>query len=255
MTGDSPDNPDVDPASQETGSVTPEKVVYGDERDLLPETMEVRLGHKYKYAKVEMALTDKTAEEKKGTGSKIHPINLFYRERAAEILEKRIQGWTILQLAKHYGVTVGTIEKVLKKDFDRLNKRAKESQDQIRQIHQERLAFMYQCLLPNMAKGHTRAIDMALKILERESKLLGLDAPEKKQVEMTLENISDSELIEQAKRLGVEVPEILRVVTNGDVVEGEIIPPEAIRDRPEATNPEAQDPQGQAEAGPGPGPV
>jgi hypothetical protein len=183
-------------------------------------------------------LTSKTVEEKKGTASKTHKLRLFYQERAAEILQKRLDGWTIRQLAAHFEVTQGTIHKVLTKEYGRLERNTRETMDHLKMIHRERLEFMYKALVPLIAKGNPRSIDMACKILERQSKLEGLDAPEKKQVDITVE-YSDAELVQQAERLGLAVPEVLRALAqDGDVVDGEIVPPEALRDRP-AQAPEA----------------
>jgi predicted transcriptional regulator len=200
----------------------------------------------------EVPLEGLTSEEKKGTASKTHRLRLLWETRSADIFQRRLGGKTIRQIASEFGITAGGVSKILKKEYDKVHKRARESADQIKQLHLERLDFMYSCLMPGMLAGNSRSIDMATKVLERMARLEGLDAPEKKQVDITVE-YTDAELVQQAKRLRLEVPEVLRALAErSDIIDAEIIPPEAIRDRPPPA-PEAQGPAGQAAPEPGPG--
>lgn len=239
-----PDESGPPPAGGGPSDLSP-KEFYGDERDHQPETAEFHLGPGKGLR--EVRLDSLTPEEKKGTASKIHPFNLFYTERAAEIYQKRLDGWTIRRIAAHYKVTQGTVHKVLQKEFLKTERRARESQDMIKQIHRDRLEQMYDWIRPLMEAGSPRAMDMGIKILERISKLEGLDAPEKKQVDVTMTELTDHELVQQAERAGLSVPAVLRALAADEVIDAEIVPPEAIRDRPPPPPAETPGPQGREE--------
>ena len=205
----------------------PKKVIYGDGRDNLPEKSVFLVPGK---GQIEVALTDKTAAESRGVADKSHRIRILAAERSAEILQKRIDGWTLRQLAKEYAVAPGIIHKIITREVDRAQKRATESAETLRSLHNERLESMYLALNPNIQKGNPRSIEMGLKILERQSKLNGMDEPEKKQIDVMV-TMPDMELVREAKRLNLPIPEALKHLDRDDVIDGEFVLQPAIRDQ------------------------
>ncbi len=56
-----------------------------------------------------------------------------------------------------------------------------------------------------MEKGDSRSIEVALKVLERQAKLNGLDAPAKQEVKVSYAELTDDELLAEADRLKLYV--------------------------------------------------
>lgn len=57
--------------------------------------------------------------------------------------------------------------------------------DEVRKLEIERLDAMLMALWPNVKNGQYKANEVAIRLMERRAKLLGLDAPTKQQVELS----------------------------------------------------------------------
>jgi predicted transcriptional regulator len=91
-------------------------------------------------------------------------------------IELRRQGYLETQIAARFGVSQQAVSKALLKYLRNL---PQESADELRRIEAERLDALYVALAPGIAEGDPRCIEVAVRISERRSKLLGLDVPTK----------------------------------------------------------------------------
>lgn len=209
-----------------TGAILPhpikdkEKKIYGDERDNHPDMAEILTeGGK----KVKLRLKDKEDPEKKGSAEKTSAMRLLYAEKAEDILEKRKSGWTYREIAYEYGVSPTLIYKVVCKELDKIKGRTNTSATQIKTLMEERLEFMWKAIFPNIKKGVITSVGMGLQIMERQAKLSGIDAAEKKQIDINID-MSNVEIIQTAKRLGIDVPaELEKLVHREEIVDAEIL--------------------------------
>jgi hypothetical protein len=55
-------------------------------------------------------------------------------------------------------------------------KLAEESAEELREAHHARYEFMYKSLIPKIAGGRERAIEVAAKVLENDAKLMGINS-------------------------------------------------------------------------------
>jgi hypothetical protein len=55
-------------------------------------------------------------------------------------------------------------------------KEAEETAEELRATHHERYEFMYKSLIPKIATGRERAIEVAAQVLEKDAKLMGINA-------------------------------------------------------------------------------
>ncbi len=188
--------------------------------------------------------TDKTPEElekelkeldniKVGRGIKApyndptHALRIQASERASEIMDMRLEGYSLAEIGKKFGVNSGTIHKIIAREVAKSQKKNNQSSEMILSLMDDRLEFMWKALYPQISKGNSRSCEMGLKIMERQAKLKGLDAPEKKQLEISMD-LSDAELVAQARTLGLVVPEILASALQVEIIEGEFSAQEAI---------------------------
>ncbi|NJM47941.1 MAG: hypothetical protein HC860_18680 [Alkalinema sp. RU_4_3] len=114
------------------------------------------------------------------------PKNLQVIERRQRAVELRKSGMTLEQVADqiaadprfgvpNYGASSAYDD--VRRALDQLNSECSLTTAQYRQLELERLDHMQWALQPKIDVGNTRAIEAAIKINDRRSKLLGLEAP------------------------------------------------------------------------------
>lgn len=91
----------------------------------------------------------------------------------------RMVGGTYRQIAEACGVSVKTSFDDVKAVMEELRQEAREDAETIRAMELERLDTMLSKIWPAVQLGKLLAVDRALKIMERRSRLLGLDAAQK----------------------------------------------------------------------------
>lgn len=101
-------------------------------------------------------------------------------ERQRKALELRKSGLDYRSIAERLGYS--SVAGVYKAVQVALKKTLQEPADELRAIEVERLDRMLLGLWPKAIKGDTWAVDRVLKIMERRATLLGLDAPQKREV-------------------------------------------------------------------------
>lgn len=127
--------------------------------------------------------------------------NVDSAERDAEAARLRAGGWTLQQIADHFGVNRSSVKRMI----DRvLAETIEEPAAQVRAFELERLDLMWQAVMKVLEARHVtvsqgkvvylgdepladdapvlQAVDRLLKIQARRAALLGLDAPAKQEV-------------------------------------------------------------------------
>ena len=120
------------------------------------------------------------------------------------IVELRLEGKSYRQIADELRISPHRVTQLAREGFAELEQLSRDAREDLVFLHHERLEYLYRQLLPQISGGSTRAVEIALKVLERQSKLHGLDAPEKKQVDFRLGDMPDDQLLQQARNVGVE---------------------------------------------------
>jgi hypothetical protein len=105
-----------------------------------------------------------------------HPRNVAARRRAAKGVEARAQGWTWRRVAEEFGYAspghaYSEVMKSLTRDHPPVAVREALRLEMDAQIDQGLSAF-----IPKMIEGEVEAARVVVRLLERRSKLLGLDA-------------------------------------------------------------------------------
>lgn len=103
-------------------------------------------------------------------------------ERQLQALEMRKSGFTYREIGKRLGISHVQAFKDVNDELKRLADERADSADELRQLELEKLD-KYEANLTHWAEaGNVDAVKALLKVQERRSKLLGLDAPERKDV-------------------------------------------------------------------------
>lgn len=97
-----------------------------------------------------------------------------------EAMELRKSGKTYVQIGTELGISDVAAYNLVRRAINRLDDATTEIADSVRRLELDRLDHMLEKLKPKLDNGNIKAIETAIKIQERRSKYLGLDAPEKK---------------------------------------------------------------------------
>ena len=107
---------------------------------------------------------------------------LFEKER--QVVQYRQSGATFDAIAKKLDYAN---ESSARAAFKRAMERMRDDvlNNEMRELHRQRLETALMAIWPDVVKGDLEAIKVMLKILERDAKLYGIDAPVKTEVEVT----------------------------------------------------------------------
>lgn len=99
--------------------------------------------------------------------------NEYLRARAQKILELRVKGFSFDEIADALDYKTG---KHAKAAYDRfMDKFEREDIASIRQLQAERLEMAWRGLAPKIEQGRERAVEVGMKVLDRQARLLGID--------------------------------------------------------------------------------
>lgn len=99
-----------------------------------------------------------------------------------QALDLRIAGVSYRDIAKAIGLSPSGAHKAVDRALAEIAEQTNEKAERVRSIELQRLDKMSTAVWKEVVNGNYAAIDRALRIQERRSRLLGLDAPERKDV-------------------------------------------------------------------------
>ena len=134
-----------------------------------------------------------------------YPEAILDTQKKLQIMQLRVAGWAVWQIAEHLGIAITNVHNHI---FDQLSSwrdMTQEMSNELRELEVQRLDEFLRALWPKIQSGNPRAIETALKVSERRAKLLGLDAPEKREVtvDASVQSLTHTELVSEYARLGL----------------------------------------------------
>lgn len=126
----------------------------------------------------------------------------------AAIVKRRVEGESLRAIAEALEMSVSAVHSAIDTELKKLAASTREDVDMLRQIEDERLDKMLVGLWPKAVTGDVKSIDAVLRLMERRSKLFGLDQPVRIEntTQLNVNALTDRELAEQARILGIVVP-------------------------------------------------
>ncbi len=118
--------------------------------------------------------------------SKTSPRRVEAKQKQAKAVELRAAGVTFARIAEELGYTdeSGARDAVKKA----LQATIQQPADELRQMELAKFDYIETRLAKQVAQGHLGAIDRLLKVIEARRKLLGLDAPERRELTADVTN-------------------------------------------------------------------
>jgi len=135
----------------------------------------------------------------------------YVNERRAQVLEMRLQGYSINKIAETLGISTHLAAAHVANAMDAL---VVENATQLRQLELERLDRMLTTLEGGIEMGDPKAITAAIRISERRAKLLGLDRPLQVEATVVTVDLIDREIQRLTDKLA-GVPDVI----NGEVLD------------------------------------
>tara|TARA_B100000519_G_scaffold132739_1_gene114692 strand:+ start:2881 stop:3372 length:492 start_codon:yes stop_codon:yes gene_type:complete len=104
---------------------------------------------------------------------------LAQRTVASNILRLRKMGYDAQRISDELDIPLDRVSNIIKSALKKLTKEMKGAAEEIRCLELSRLDEMQTAIWQDCMDGKLTAIDRVLKIMERRSRLVGLDAPER----------------------------------------------------------------------------
>jgi DNA-binding CsgD family transcriptional regulator len=129
--------------------------------------------------------------------SKTSQRKLTARERELKALSLRKKGWTYARIGDSLDITCMGAYNAVMRALKKLNEKISEEAEQVRTLELQRLDRMFEKMYDKAINSKDQgAVDRCLRIMDRRAKLLGLDAPERKDITSKGEQIKPVELVE-----------------------------------------------------------
>lgn len=110
---------------------------------------------------------------------KTKPSAIKTAQRQAEAMGFRLQGYTYEQISEAMKCSRTYAYKLVAEGLAAI---PVENAEELRRIESERLDRMQTAFFSNATEGDLNAANMVLRIMERRARLMGLDAPERKEL-------------------------------------------------------------------------
>ena len=104
---------------------------------------------------------------------------LAQRTVSSNILRLRKMGYDAQRISDELDIPLDRVSNIIKSALKKLSKDMKGAAEEIRSLELSRLDEMQSAIWDDCMGGKLTAIDRVLKIMERRSKLVGLDAPDR----------------------------------------------------------------------------
>lgn len=144
-------------------------------------------------------------------------------EKRQKCLELRKCGGSFRYIAEQQNISLGLAHKYIADALSEINGLIAQDAEQLRELELQRLDTATLAIAKLVRQGHLGAVDRWLRISERRSKLLGLDAPIQQQVKL------------QTEKQLTETLDVLQKRMNPDAFEQLITALTALDDSPEVS--------------------
>lgn len=121
-------------------------------------------------------------------------------KRREEMLQMRLEGWSQVRIAQHFGIAQPTVSKALKAALAAVEVECEKHAKTLHALEMQRLDEMWAAAWPLAQSGCEKMMAQCVRISERRCKLAGLDAPAKRESTVDLEIKSASELAHEQLR-------------------------------------------------------
>lgn len=139
--------------------------------------------------------------------TELAPRKIKAAERRLEIIQDRADGMTFKKLAAKYEVSMRRVRQLVKESFDRCLTSSNELVEEILEKQMAHLEELREAVWDDALEGDIKAGAQALAIIDRECRLVGVDAPTKHVFHGHMLN-QNQDLEAQAQQLGFNLDQL-----------------------------------------------
>ena len=128
----------------------------------------------------------------------------------AVVLERQVVFWemykecrSIREIARVNGMSPNTVGKDIKSFISTLREAGLRHVEEYRYVQTERIQSAIEAIWPRVLEGRTDAIGSLVRLLEREARLLGLDAPTKVDITAKIKAMALDEGVNENEAVGI----------------------------------------------------
>ena len=149
----------------------------------------------------------------------LHPIRLTAAQKRNQAMSLRLKGLTFREIGEQMGISKQHANEYVQQALAETLKERQELADEVRQLTKERLDALLSAHWEKALAGSKESSELALKLIDRQAKLFGLDAPTKTvQASLELTELSEEELIQQARAMGVDLSDLMEQPDPQDIL-------------------------------------
>ncbi len=149
---------------------------------------------------------DNTGENNAGQKNRMSQHKIIKQERRLEAIAMRKQGLTYAEIGRAMGVTRQAAYSYVEREFKSLMKEGSVVAEKALSLTLARFDELLKVYYKEAKEGNRESLHSALSIIDRQIKILGLEAPKKSESTITYQTLSDQELIQQASMWGISIP-------------------------------------------------
>lgn len=131
--------------------------------------------------------------------------------RRQQVADLRVQQLTLAEIAERLDVSVTTVHFDMKAVREMWIERATADHSEMVAEQIAKLDALERTLMPDALKGDLKVVEQILKIIDRRSKILGLDQPQRHEVQMVSIDLIDAEIrrlredMDESERQAVDI--------------------------------------------------
>lgn len=127
-------------------------------------------------------------------------------DRRTEILKDRAAGMTFAQIAAKNKISIRRARTIVAEEFARLTDERGEVAARLLETNVRRLDDLLEAVWDDALEGDTKSVTAALAVIDRQSRLLGLDAPSRAEARVQFQGIvGEMDLDARAQALGISL--------------------------------------------------
>lgn len=131
------------------------------------------------------------------------PRKIIKKERRLQAISLRRQGCTYAEIGRVMGVTRQAAYSYCEREFKHLLKEGSQVAEKALSLTLARFDELLKVYYNSAVSGDREALQDVLSIMDRQSKILGLEAPKKSESTITYQSLTDHELAQQASMWGI----------------------------------------------------
>lgn len=155
--------------------------------------------------------------------NRMSSTKIIKKERRLQAISLRKQGLTYAEIGKIMGVTRQAAYSYCEREFNKMLSEGSVVAEKALSLTLARYDELLKVYYSNAIQGDRESLQDVLSIMDRQTKILGLEAPKKSETTVTYQNLTDQELVQQATMWGItlEAPAPQQIEAPKEISHGE----------------------------------